>query len=196
MTFGATLRELRDAAGLTQEELASRAGLTAKAVSALERGERKRPYPHTVRALSDALNLSDQERSSLFAAVPNRNPEPPPPALHEEQEQPTQMPSAPPSPMLLAAMASAPHTSLVGRERELSEIERFLSEVRLLTLTGTGGVGKTRLAIEAARRLEDLFPDGVAFVGLAPLGDASLVIPTIAQTLGLREIEGMNAKEA
>ncbi|MDP9437408.1 MAG: helix-turn-helix domain-containing protein, partial [Actinomycetota bacterium] len=53
--FGAMLKRLRDAAGLTQEELAQRAGLTAKAVSALERGERRRPYPHTVRSLSDAL---------------------------------------------------------------------------------------------------------------------------------------------
>jgi DNA-binding XRE family transcriptional regulator len=52
-TFGAMLRELREAAGLTQEELAARADLTAKAVSALERGERKRPYPHTVRSLAN-----------------------------------------------------------------------------------------------------------------------------------------------
>ena len=74
MTFGATLlRQLRDAAGLTQEELASRAGLTAKAVSALERGARKRPYPHTVRALAEALDLSDDERAALIEAVPRRD---------------------------------------------------------------------------------------------------------------------------
>ena len=57
--FGARLRDLREAAGLTQEELAERAGLTAKAISMLERGERKRPYPHTVRSLADALELSE-----------------------------------------------------------------------------------------------------------------------------------------
>src|SRR5215212_4059074 len=74
-SFGATLRELRDAAGLTQEELASRAGLTAKAVSALERGERKRPYPHTVRSLAEALGLSDDERASLFATIPSQSAE-------------------------------------------------------------------------------------------------------------------------
>ena len=180
VTFGATLRELRDSAGLTQEELASRAGLTAKAVSALERGERKRPYPHTVRALADALGLSDVERASLLAAVPNRATEAAP-----AQEQPA-----------LPASIPAPHTSLLGRERELAEIQGFLDEVRILTLTGTGGVGKTRLALEAASQAEDLFPDGVAFVGLAPLGDAALVVPTIAQTLGLREIEGRTAREA
>src|SRR3989337_978645 len=70
--FGAILRELREAKGLTQEELAFRAGLTAKAVSALERGERKRPYPHTVRALADALELSGDKRFALLAAVPTR----------------------------------------------------------------------------------------------------------------------------
>ena len=69
-TFGAILRELREARGLTQEELAARAGLTAKAVSALERGERKRPYPHTVRSLADALELSEQERTVLTEAIP------------------------------------------------------------------------------------------------------------------------------
>ena len=71
-SFGERLRQLREGAGLTQEELASRAGLTAKAVSALERGERKRPYPHTVRSLSDALELSEAERAALAEAVPRR----------------------------------------------------------------------------------------------------------------------------
>ena len=171
------LRELREAGGLTQEELASRAGLTAKAVSALERGERKRPYPHTVRVLADALELSGDKRSALLAAVPNRGAEAPAAA----QEQPK---------------ISVPHTSLLGREQELEEIQGFLREVRLLTLTGAGGVGKTRLALEAARRGEDLLPDGVAFIGLAPLSDAALVVPTIAQSLGLRETEGRSSREA
>src|ERR687893_1011048 len=75
--FGAMLKRLRDTAGLTQEELASRAGLTAKAVSALERGERKRPYPHTVRSLADALALTDAQRVDLQAAIPRRGAETP-----------------------------------------------------------------------------------------------------------------------
>lgn len=91
-----------------------------------------------------------------------------------------------------------PHTPLLGRERELEEIEAFLRDpaVRLLTLTGTGGVGKTRLAVQAARDTAELFPDGVAFVALAPLGDPSLVVPTIARSLGLREAEGQIPGEA
>ena len=60
--FAVVLRRLRESRSLTQEELAERAGLTAKAIGALERGERRRPYPHTVRSLADGLSLDDDER--------------------------------------------------------------------------------------------------------------------------------------
>ena len=77
-TFGARLRRLREAAGLTQEELAERAGLSRNAISSLERGERKRPYPHTVRSLAEALGLSEDERAALLASVPRQEGDPPP----------------------------------------------------------------------------------------------------------------------
>ena len=68
MSFGEQLRQYRERAGLTQEELAAKAGLTAKAISALERAERRSPYPQTVRALADALGLSSIERAELLQA--------------------------------------------------------------------------------------------------------------------------------
>jgi predicted ATPase/class 3 adenylate cyclase len=81
--------------------------------------------------------------------------------------------------------------SLIGRERELEELEALLVEdggVRLLTLTGPGGVGKTRLALHAAAESVERFDDGVFFVPLEPLRDAALVVPAIAQTLAFREL--------
>lgn len=72
--FGALLRTLRLRALLTQEELAERAGLTVNAVGSLERGVRRRPYPHTVRALADALQLDADERARLAATRPDTDP--------------------------------------------------------------------------------------------------------------------------
>ena len=178
LSFGSRLRHLRNAAGLTQEELALRAGLSTRAISALERGERQRPYPHTVRTLADALGLSDEERASLLATLPRGAT-----AAH-------------------ATLATTPEinlpvapTPLVGRERELEEIRTFLRQVRLLTFTGLGGVGKTHLSLEAARYAAENFPDGIVFVALASLADPALVVPTVARSLGLREAGGQSPHE-
>ena len=89
----------------------------------------------------------------------------------------------------VASALPVPLTQLVGREHEVKAIQALLSrpDVRLLSLTGTAGVGKTRLALEVARKLVHDFADGVHFVSLAPISDPDLVIPTIAQPLGVRE---------
>ena len=177
-SFGQRLRAFREAAGLTQEELAERAGISVKAIGALERGRRQRPYPHTVRALADALRLSDDERAALTGAVPPRER-----ATHVITAQPQGIP--------------APPGQLFGRDDEVRAVSELLTSnnTRLVTMTGFGGIGKTRLTLEIAARLEHAFPDGVAFVPLAPLGDARLVMPTIAQSLGLTESGGSTTRE-
>ena len=169
--FSEQLRQLRQAAGLTQEELAERAGLSVKAISALERGRRQRPYPHTVRALADALGLSEPERADLTRTMPARS------------KQITR-PSISPQPGLPAAPAA-----LIGRDRELDDVISLLKSgtARAVTLTGAGGVGKSRLALEVALRLAQDYDGRTAFVPLAPLNSADLVLQTVAMTLGLAE---------
>ena len=80
-----------------------------------------------------------------------------------------------------------PLTSFIGREHEREQVQELLSQTRLLTLTGTGGVGKTRLALEVARQVVDDYPDDVWLVELAPLADPTLVPQAVAAALGIRE---------
>ena len=159
--------------------MAARAGVSAKAISALERGARKRPYPNTIRVLAKALMLSDEEHASLASAVPKRGDADPG--------------TAEVTPRFAAPMPSTP---LVGREREIPEILELLSETRLLTMTGTGGVGKTSLAVRVAWEAAPSFPDGVTFVALASLDDHMLVVPAIARAFGVRDTGGVDLREA
>jgi len=173
-SFGMRLRWLREAAGLTQEELAERAGLTAQGVGALERGDRRRPYPHTVQALAMALGVSEDQRLALLRAVPRRT-------TTRVAAIGINQPSIP-----------VPLTALVGRERETAELQEVLvhEQPRLLTLVGPGGVGKTRLAIAVANGLTERFHDGIVFVSLSSLDDPVLVMQTVASAVGLQVLGG------
>jgi transcriptional regulator with XRE-family HTH domain len=185
--FGDRLRALRERAGPTQEELASRAGLTPNAVSALERGTRPRPYPHTVRSLAEALQLSNSQRAGLIAAVPKRRNQRP---EHDRAEggPPDRRVDAVPDVDLVV-----PPTPLFGREDDIAEVARLArsGRSRLLTLTGPGGVGKTRLAVAVGQELAPDFPDGVVRISLATLADADDVIGTIGRALKVGA-EGVN----
>ena len=183
------LRGLRVRAGLTQEELAERARLTPHAISALERGARTRPYPHTLRALADALGLDEAERADLRAAVPSRQA-----AADTAGPATPEAPAAGPS-GLRPAPLPVPATALLGRDDEVAELAAQLSDgrTRVLTLTGVGGVGKSRLAIEVAGRVAGAFPDGVAWVPLAAVSDPSLVVPAVGRAAGLSGVEGLDA---
>ena len=128
----------------------------------------------------------------------------PPPGAGEHGIAPEQ----PPSPRRLRAVESAPRTpelppsnlplelsSFVGREKELAEVKRLLESTRLLTLTGSGGCGKTRLALAVASEVVEDFEDGVWMVDLASLADPALVPQAIASTLGVREQPGRSLVE-
>jgi transcriptional regulator with XRE-family HTH domain len=164
--FGETLRRLRVSAGLTQEMLAERAGLSAHGISDLERGARRHPYTNTVKRLADSLGLNDLDRAKLAATARPSARSMGAPSMHWS------LPLAP--------------TPLIGREGELTAIMQNLSRpsVRLVTLVGPGGVGKTRLALRAAEKWAETSDDEVCLVDLSPLRDAALVTATVAQALG------------
>jgi predicted ATPase/transcriptional regulator with XRE-family HTH domain len=165
--FGNVLRRVRIAAGLTQEALAERAGLSVRGISDLERGVNRTPRKDTVALLLETLQPTGDDRAAFDAAAGGRGPR-----------------SARVRPQV---SLPAPLTSLIGRAADVAAVSDLIGrrDVRLVTLTGTGGVGKTRLAIQIASDLRDDFPDGVWFVGLSSIYDPGLVAPSIAQAFDL-----------
>ena len=168
--FGVLLKQYRMEAALTQEALAARANLSARVISDLERGINRAPRYDTLNMLTSAMNLSAEQRAALFAAAR--------PVLPKEDT------SARPLHVL-----PFPPTALIGREQEVAHALSLLRErgVRLLTVTGPSGVGKTRLALEIAHTLRDDFVDGLAWIELVAIRDPTLVPQALAQILGLHE---------
>lgn len=154
---------------MTQEELAERAGISTRAVSDTERGLRAAVHAETARRLAAALGLVGRNRETFEALARGRpTGEPPPPPASTLPEVPT---------------------PLLGRARELEAITTALAEggIRLLTLTGAGGIGKTRLALEAAKQVQASFSGGVYFVSLGEVRDVMLVVPEVAKAIGAPE---------
>jgi predicted ATPase len=182
-SFGALLREFRLAAGLPQEALAERAGMSARGISDLERGIHRTPYQQTLNLLLDALKLNPEQRAVLAAAArrPGRTAAVP---LRREASSRHNLPEE--------------ATSFIGRATEVATLRDLLQhpDVRLVTLTGPGGSGKTRLALRAAANLLDEFTDGVFVVSLAALTDPRVVPSAIAAALALREREGHGPMDA
>jgi predicted ATPase/DNA-binding XRE family transcriptional regulator len=180
--FATFLRRLRIERKLSQSELAERAKMSVEAISALERGFRKRPQAGTVDLLGAALALdTDQmqvlrESSRAAPRAPARKAAP-----HPSDAGPNNLPLN--------------LTSFVGRETEIAEIAEAVGKHRVVTLVGSGGIGKTRTSLEVAANLRDRSGDGAWFVELAPLTTGTYVPTTIAQAMKLGLTAGGDALE-
>jgi predicted ATPase/DNA-binding XRE family transcriptional regulator len=178
--FGQLLRRLRHAADLTQEQLAERAMVSPRSISELERGSTHWPRVDTINLLADGLELTGSERAAFVGLARGRYAPDPAEAPAVRLRIPT------------------PPTPIIGRDAERAAALALLRDpqVRLLTLFGPGGVGKTRLALDLAHHAAIAFPDGVQFVDLAPLREPEFLYDAIAQALDLAMDPGMPLERA
>ena len=189
--FGGLLRRLRDDAGLTQDELAEAAQVSQRTISDLERGVNRTARKDTAVLLAEVLDLAEPVRALFVAAARGRAPAAGVLAARQRQ-----------APAASWAVAGGVHgfpaalTSFIGRAEPLREVAGLLSDHRLVTVTGPGGAGKTRLAAQVARQVGSRFADGAWLVELAPVADPAQVAAVVAAALGVREQPGLPAAEA
>lgn len=198
-SIGAWIRLRRRALDMTQEALADCVGLSVSAVRKIENDER-RPSRQVAELLAEGLQIGAEQRSAFLKAargelsishsqiLATRAPLPPP-SVTQPPTQPSIQPAAR-SLVTVAAQRSTlpvPATPLVGRTNELRQLDQLLRDptCRLLTIVGAGGSGKTRLAIETARRTSALFEDCTYFVSLVSVNTPALIASTIATAIGL-----------
>ena len=170
VSFGEWLTLFRQTRGLPRAELATRIGCAVVTLRKIEADER-RPSRPMAEQLADQLAIPARWREVFVRVARGELPVARLPLPQAEAAGPTNLPS--------------PTTPLAGRTREVGEVAALLSRphLRLLTLTGAPGVGKTRLALEAAATVTNAFPGGVFFVPLAPLTDPGLVLVAVAHAL-------------
>ncbi|WP_233225573.1 ATP-binding protein [Amycolatopsis sp. CA-126428] len=161
------LAGLRSGRGLSQERLAELSGISVRAIGEIERGATRRPQRETLRALIGALGLTPEEQEAFARSARTA----PPPDTRRRRT--AARPALP-----------APVTSIVGRSDDLAAVLRLVQDppVRLVTITGTGGVGKTRLALEAGWRAASRF-ESVHGLDLSALRDADDVPQALAESL-------------
>lgn len=185
-SFGTWVRRRRKALDLTQQELAKQIGCSPSLIFKIESDER-RPSRQMAELLAEKLDVPAEQRP-LFLKTARQEKSPDSldviPPLSQLASSPEGEAVPPPKPAHSHLPVSP--TPLIGREHELNLIPKQLHEpsCRLLTLTGPGGIGKTRLAIEVGRALESHFPDGVYFVSLAGVSTPDSILPAIADVLG------------
>jgi predicted ATPase/transcriptional regulator with XRE-family HTH domain len=191
-SFGELLRFLRRRAGLTQEALGRAVGYTGAHIGRLESNQRLPDLDSLAARFAPALHLGDEPhtvaRLLSLAAELRGQPLPDSYRLARSEAPAPAQPASPPPPETPQAPAAgiglaAPLSSFIGRRRELAEVRQLVAGNRLVTLLGAGGSGKTRLAVEAVRRLMGIFPNGVWLVELAPVGDPALVEGAVAAAL-------------
>ena len=176
ITFGEWLRQRREELGLTRKELAGRVGCSVSTLRKIEAGER-RPSGQIAGLIADCLHVPAEEHASFVRAARGD-------LSAERLFSPFGARPGTDIPLPKTNLPILP-TPLIGRQREVEELSQLLRqpESRLLTLTGPGGIGKTRLAIETASGMQDSFADGVYFVALAPISKAQFIVPMIAEAI-------------
>jgi non-specific serine/threonine protein kinase len=187
--FGRLLRRLRDDAGLTQEELAGAARVSQRAVSDLERGINRTARKDTAVVLADGLGLDGRVRELFVSAARGRAP---------AGEVLAAVHAGPPGVSavvgrMLPGNLPVPLATFIGRGRELAEVRALVRSYRLVTLTGAGGCGKTRLAVQVAAELPGGPSDGVWLVELAAVTGQDVVAPAICRVLGIAAQPGRPA---
>ena len=183
--FGTLLRRYRLAAGLSQEALAERARMSIEGISALERGFRRSPQRETLELLAGALALDAEQRRDFEVAART--------AVTRRQRNASV--TVGPWPQTGTVGLPLALTTYVGRESDMDAIAKLLHEWRLVTLTGAGGVGKTRAALQAAHALGTDWEYPPRFVSLVSAVDASMVTQNVATAFGLQEVPNHALRE-